>query len=201
MSKSSIMDSSASAVVRDLIELGTAIPIIKTFAEALKKVFEVIEQASRNEDAIVRLRDHAVDISERLLPRLSDLSRITGFDDALNKLMDLLKKISSYINNHNQNSLVTKAMSATDTNLVTKVDDYIQKLTAHEGRLMALINIDTNRIVTDIAEAKRNSNDDFPHSVPFKEDYSRSRVNQDEESSTDEKAVSKNAQESKFSNK
>jgi hypothetical protein len=99
-------------------------------------------------------------------------------------------------------------MSATDTNLVTKVDDYIQKLTAHEGRLMALIAIntylitkDTNRKVTDIAEAKRNSNDDFSHNVPFKEDNSRTLVNQDEESLTDEKAVSKNAQESKYSNK
>ena len=188
-------------MVRKLIELGTAIPIIDKFAEALKKVFEVIEQASRNEDAIVRLHDHALDISEGLLPHLSGISSTSpGFDNALNKLIDLLKDISTYISN--QNSLVTKVISAADTNLVTKVDIYIKDLTDRKDRLMDLIAIDTNRKVTCIAEAKRNSKDDSFHSASFKEDNSRSLVNQDvEESLTDEKAISKNAQESKYSNK
>ena len=187
-------------MVQGLIELGTAIPIIGPFAEALKKVFEVIKQASLNNDAIARLHDHAVDISEGLLPHLSGLSSTPGFDYALNKLMDLLMKISRYISN--QNPLLTKVMSATDTNLVTQVDDYIKNLTDSKDRLMDLIDIDTNRKLTYISEAKRNSTDDFPHSGPCKEGYSRSPVNQDvEESLTDEKAISKNAQESKYPNK
>jgi hypothetical protein len=147
-------------VVQSLLALGSAIPIIGQFAVVLQKALEVIKQASRNEDAIVRLHDHALDISERLLPYLRGLSRIAGFDDALYKLMDLLTKISNYINNHNQNSLVTKAMSATDTNLVTQVDIYIKNLTDHKDLLIDLIAIDTNRIVTDISEAKTNSNVD-----------------------------------------
>ena len=160
------MDSSASAVIRELIELGTAIPIINTFAEALKKVFEVIEQASRNEDAIVRLHDHALDISEGLLPHLSSISSTSpGFDNALNKLIDLLKEISTYIDS--QKPVVTKAISATVTNLVTHVDIYIKNLTDRKDRLLDLIAIDTNRKVTDIAEAKRNSKDDFFHSASF----------------------------------
>ena len=184
-------------MVQGLLALGTDIPIIGKFAVVLQKVFEVIKQASRNEDAIVRLHDHALDISEGLLPHLLDLSRIAGFDYALNKLIDLLKDISTYINNQN-----SKEISATDTNLVTEVDVYIKKLTEREGRLMALITIDTNRKVTDNAEAKRNSKDVSFHSASFKEDNSRSLVNQDvEESLTDEKAISKNAQESKYSNK
>jgi len=133
-------------VVQGLIELGTAIPIIGQFAVVLQKALEVIEQAPRNEGAIVRLYDHAVDISEGLLPYLRDLSRITGFDYALNKLMDLLDEISSFISN--QNSLVTKVMSATDINLFTQVDIYIKNLTDRRDRLIDLIAIDTNRKVT-----------------------------------------------------
>ena len=114
----------------------------------------MIKQASRNVYAIVRLHDHAVDISESLLPHLRDLSRITGFDDALNKLMDLLGEISSFMSN--QNSWVTKVMSATDTNLFTQVDIYNKILTDRKDRLMDLIAIDTNRKVADNAEAKRN---------------------------------------------
>ncbi len=164
-------------MVQGLLALGTAIPIIGQFAVALQKVLEVIEQASRNKDAIVRLHNHAVDISEGLLPRLHNLSRITGFDDALNRLVDLLNNISSFISN--QNSSITQVMSATDTNLVTQVDIYIKNLTDRTYRLMDLIAIDTHRKVTYISEAKRNSKDDFPHSVPFKEGNSRSPVNQD----------------------
>ena len=146
-------------MVRKLIELGTAIPIIDKFAEALKKVFEVIEQASRNEDAIVRLHDHALDISEGLLPHLSGISSTSpGFDNALNKLIDLLTDISTYISN--QNSFVTKAISATNTNLVTEVDNYIKDLTDRKDRLMDLIAIDTNRKVTYITEANDKVSED-----------------------------------------
>jgi hypothetical protein len=83
-----------------------------------------------------------VDIIEGLLPHLRDLSRITGFDNALNTLMDLLDEISSYISN--QNSLVTKVMSAKDTNLFTKVDIYIKNLTDRKDRLMDLIATQSN---------------------------------------------------------
>ncbi len=171
------------------------------FALVLQKALEVIKQASLNEDAIVRLHNHAVDISEGLLPYLRGLSSTpAGFDYALNKLMDLLKDISSF--DSDQNSLVTKVMSATNTNLADKVDDYIKNLTDRKDRLMNLITIDIYRIVADNAEAKSYSTDDFLHSVPFKEGNSRSPVNRDvEESLTDEKAISKNAQESKYSNK
>ena len=191
----------SAVVVQGLLVLGTAIPIIGQFAVVLQNALEVIKQASRNEDAILKLHDHALNISEGLLHDLSGISSTSpGFDNALNKLIDLLTNISTYISNHK--SLVTKAISATDTNLVTEVDNYMKDLTECEGGLMALINIDTNRKVTDNAEAKRNSKDDFFHSASFKEDNSRSLVNQDvEESLTDEKAISKNAQESKYSNK
>ena len=109
----------SAAVVQGLLILGTPISIIGQFTVVLQKALEMIKQASRNEGAIVRLYDHAVDISEGLLEYLCDryLSRITGFDNALNKLMDLLGEISRYISN--QNSLVTKVMSAKDTNLFT----------------------------------------------------------------------------------
>jgi hypothetical protein len=116
-------------VVNGLLALGTAIPIIGQFAVALQKVLEVIKQASRNEDTIVRLHDHAVYNIEGLLPRLLQLSRITGFDNSFNKLMDLLEEISSYF---------TKVISATDTNLITQVDIYIKDLTDHIDRLMDL---------------------------------------------------------------
>jgi len=95
-------------VVRGLLALGTAIPIIGQFALVLQKALEVIKQACINETAIVRLHDHAVDIIEGLLPHLRDLSRITGFDYAFKKLMDLLDEISTYI--INQSSLVTKVI-------------------------------------------------------------------------------------------
>jgi hypothetical protein len=134
----------SAAVVRGLLILGTPIPIIGQFTVVLQKALEVIKQASRNEGAIVRLYDHAVDISEGLLEYLCDLylSRITGFDYALNKLMDLLGEISRYISN--QNSLVTKVMSAKDTNLFTQVDIYIKNLTDRKDRLMDLIATQSN---------------------------------------------------------
>ena len=129
-------------MVRGLLALGTAIPIIGQFAVVLQKALEVIKQACINETAIVRLHDHAVDIIEGLLPHLRDLSRITGFDYAFKKLMDLLDEISTYI--INQSSLVTKVMSATDTNLVTQVDIYIKNLTDRKDRLMDLIATQSN---------------------------------------------------------
>lgn len=132
----------SAAVVQGLLILGTAIPIIGQFAVVLQKALEVIKQACINETAIVRLHDHAVDIIEGLLPHLRDLSMITGFDYALNKLMDLLDEISTYI--INQSSLVTKVMSATDTNLVTQVDIYIKNLTGRKDRLMDLIATQSN---------------------------------------------------------
>jgi Asp-tRNA(Asn)/Glu-tRNA(Gln) amidotransferase C subunit len=129
-----------------LLALGVTIPIIGKFAMALQKALEVIKQASRKEDSVVRLHDHAVDIIEGLLDHLRDLSRITGFDDALNKLIDVLEEISSYISN--RNSLLTKVMSATDTNLVTQVDIYIKNLTDRKDCLMDLIsNIELNQAV------------------------------------------------------
>ena len=124
------------AVFQGLLALGTAIPIIGQFAVVLQKLLEVIKQASRNEDAIVRLHDHAVDIIEGLLPFFLNLSRIADFDYALYKLMDVLDEISRYISY--RNSLVTKIMSATDTNLVTRVDFYIKILTDRKDRLMDL---------------------------------------------------------------
>ena len=148
----------SAAVVQGLLVLGETIPIIGQFAVVLQKALEVIKQASRNEDAIVRLHDHAMDIIEGLLPHLRDLSRIAGFDYALNKLKDLLEEISTYISNHN--SLVTKVMSAADTNLVTQVDIYIKNLTDRKDRLMDLIAIDTNRKVTYIAEANDKISED-----------------------------------------
>ena len=80
----------------------------------LQKALEVIKQASRNEDAIVRLHDHAVDIIEGLLDHLRDLSRIAGFDKALNKLMYLLDEISSYIDSQ-------KSIFTLRTLLITKI--------------------------------------------------------------------------------
>ena len=207
MSESSYVDSPASkdsaqiilkgsaAVVSGLLVLGQAIPIIGKFAKVLQKALEVIKQASRNEDAIVRLHDHMVDISVGLLPHLEAIkdhwqSRITGFDNALNELMDLLEKISSYIIG-NQKSLFTKVMSATDTNLVTQVNNYIQKLTDRKDNLMDLIAIDTNRKITDIAVVSKDHDysNDSSHRVPsIQEHNSRAPVNRDEEeSSTDEK--------------
>ena len=133
-------------MVDGLLALRTAVPIIDQFAVALQKVLEVSKQASRNEDAIVRLHDHAVDIIEILLPHLLQLSWITGFDYAFKKLMDLLDEISTYISN--QNSWITKVMSATDTNLFSQVDIYIKNLTDHKDRLMELIsNIEVNQAV------------------------------------------------------
>ena len=168
----------SAAVVQGLLALGTAIPIIGQFAVVLQKALEVIKQASRNEDAIVRLYDHAVDIIEGLLPHLRDLSRITGFDYAFKKLMDLLDEISTYISN--QSSLVTKVMSATDTNLVTQVDIYIKNLTDRKDRLMELIAIDTNRKVTYITEANDKVSEDHR-----KDQSSNIEVNQAVDSSTD----------------
>jgi len=124
------------------------------------------------------LHDHAVDIIEGLLPHLRDLSRITGFDYALNKLMDLLGEISRYISN--QNSLVTKVMSSTDVNLFTQVDVYIKNLTDRKDRLMDLIAIDTNRKVTCISEANDKVSED--HS---KDQSTNIEVNQAVDSSTD----------------
>jgi hypothetical protein len=72
--------------------------------------------------------------------------------------MDLLEEISSYISN--QNSLVTKVMSATDTNLVTQVDIYIKNLTDRKDRLMDLIAIDTNRKITYISGANDKVSED-----------------------------------------
>jgi hypothetical protein len=162
-------------VVQSLLVLGETIPVIGKFAEVLQKLLEVIKQASRNEDAIVRLHDHAVDISEGLLPYLRGLSSTpAGFDDAFNKLMYLLKEISRYISN--QNPLVTKAMSATDTNLVTQVNNYIKNLTDRKDLLMDLIVIDTNRKVTYIAEANDKISEDHSTNI---------EVNQAVDSSTD----------------
>jgi len=168
----------SAAVVQSLLALGTAIPIIGKFAGVLQKLLEVIKQASRNEDAIVRLHDHAVDIIEGLLPHLRDLSRITGFDYALNKLMDLLGEISRYISN--QNSLVTKVMSSTDVNLFTQVDVYIKNLTDRKDRLMDLIAIDTNRKVTCISEANDKVSEDHSN-----DQSTNIEVNQAVDSSTD----------------
>lgn len=211
------MDSSASrfstqlilsaVVVRGLLTLGKTIPIIGKFAEVLQKTLKVIQQASCNEKAVVRLHNHAVTISGTLLSRLRlpQLSRITGFDDALNRLMELLEDISSYINKH-QTSLSTKVSSAIDTNLVTQVNNYIQNLTDHKNILMDLIAIDTNIKLTYIAEAKKNSEDhdnsnDFPEKELYVKDNSRAPVHQDvEDSFIDEEAISKNTQVSKASN-
>ena len=120
-------------------------------------------------------------------------------------MTNLLQEIWSYIDN--QKSLVTKVMSAIDTKLVTQVDIYINNLTNRKDRLMDLIAIDTNLQLTDIAVAKKKSEDhenfkDFLHKAPsIKEDNSRAPVNQDiEESSTDEKAIIKNTQVSRYSN-
>ena len=96
----------------------STIPIIGKFAEVLKKTLEVIKQVSHNED--VRLHDHAVDISDGLLPHVFQLSRITGFDNGLSKLMNLLQEILSNIDSQKQ--FYTKVMSATDTKLLTQVD-------------------------------------------------------------------------------
>ena len=190
-------------VVTGLLALGSTIPLIGEFAKILQKALEVIKQASHNEDAIVRLHDHMVDISDGLLPHLLPLSRITGFDNGLNQLMNLLQEISSYI--ENQKSLVAKVMSATDTKLVTQVDIYMKKLTDRKDRLMNLIAVDTNLQLTAVGKKKSEDHEnfkDFLHKAPsIKEDNSRAPVNQDiEESSTDEKAIIKNTQVSRYSN-
>ena len=131
----------SAAVVQGLLVLGTAIPIIGQFAVALQKAVEVINQASRNEDARVRLHDHAVDISDGLLPH------ITVFDNGLNKL----------INIDSQKQFYTKVMSATDTKLVTQVDIYINTLLSdRKDRLIDLVTINTNHKVTIIAEVRKN---------------------------------------------
>jgi thiamine monophosphate kinase len=95
------------------------ISIIGKFAEILKKTLEVIKQLSHNAVVIVKLHDHAVDISDGLLPHVLQLSRITVFDNGLNNL----------INTDSQKQFYTKVMSATDTKLVTQVDIYIKNLT------------------------------------------------------------------------
>lgn len=78
-SLSSYQDSSASTnysqfvlkaseiVVDTLLEIGSKIPIIKEFAEILKKVLAVMKQASVNHEAIVTLHNRTVDIIEDLL--------------------------------------------------------------------------------------------------------------------------------------
>ena len=46
--------------------------IIGKFAKILKMTLEVIKQVSHNEDdVIVKLHDHAVDISDGLLPHIT----------------------------------------------------------------------------------------------------------------------------------
>lgn len=197
------MDSSASrdstqiilkgsaVVVGGLIALGTVIPIIGNFAKVLQKALEVIKQASSNEDAIARLHNHALDISDGLLLHLFQLSKITGFDNALKKIMDLLEDISNYINKH-QTSLLTKVSSAADTKFVTQVDNYIQNLTDRKDILMDLIAIDTNVKLTYLTEAKMSSEDHNNSTVPVHQVLG--------DSSIDEETISKNKQESKKSN-
>lgn len=140
-------------MVKGLLLLGKTIPIIREFAEVLQSALEVIEQASLNEKAIVRLHNHAVGISDELFTNLSGLSEIRGLDNALKRLMKLLNDISSYIVNHER--MFTKVMSATDTNLVEQVNIYIENLSDHKEHLIFLIGIDTNRKVNDIAEANK----------------------------------------------
>lgn len=135
--------------MQGLLALGTAIPIVGKFAEVLQKALEVIKQASRNEDALVRLHNHALDISEGLLDHLrgnSSLSSTPGFDDALNKLIKLFEEIEGYINEHKK-SLLSKLISATDSTLVQTVITYIHRLTNCKVLVMDLLLIQVHHKV------------------------------------------------------
>ena len=134
----------SAAVVQGLLVLGETIPIIGQFAVVLQKALEVIKQASQNEDAIVRLHDHAVDISEGLLPHLSGLSSNPGFNDAFNKLITLMKEIEGSIKDHKK-SLLSKVISATDSALVETVISYIRRLTHCKVLVMDLLIIEMHQ--------------------------------------------------------
>ena len=131
----------SATVVQGLLALAHAIPIIGKFAEVLKKALAVIKQASRNEAAIVRLHNHAVDISDGLLCHLKDRSSTPGLDDALNKLINLLEEIERYINKH-EKSLLSKVISATDSTLAQTVITYIHRLTECKVHVMDLLLIE-----------------------------------------------------------
>ena len=128
-------------MVQGLLALANAIPIIGKFAEVLKKALAVIKQASRNEAAIVRLHNHAVDISDGLLCHLKDRSSTPGLDDALDKLIKLLEEIERYINKH-EKSLLSKVISATDSTLAQTVITYIHRLTECKVHVMDLLLIE-----------------------------------------------------------
>jgi len=135
----------SAVVVSGLLVLGETIPIIGKFAKVLQKSLEVIKQASRNEDAIVRLHDHAVDISEGLLPYLRGLSSTpAGFDDAFNKLITLMEEIEGSIKDHKK-SLLSKLISATDSALVETVISYIRRLTNCKVLVMDLLLIEVHQ--------------------------------------------------------
>jgi len=132
------------SVVKGLLALANAIPIIGKFAEVLKKALAVIKQASRNEAAIVRLHNHAVDISDGLLCHLKDRSSTPGLDDAINKLIKLLEEIEGYINKH-EKSLLSKVISATDSTLAQTVITYIYRLTECKVHVTDLLIIEMHQ--------------------------------------------------------
>ena len=131
----------SATVVQGLLALAHAIPIIGKFAKVLQKALEVIKQASRNEAAIARLHNHAVDISDGLLRHLEGRSSTPGFDDALYKLIELLEEIEGYINKH-EKSLLSKIISATDSTLAQTVITYIHRLTECKVHVMDLLLIE-----------------------------------------------------------
>jgi len=127
-----------------LLALANAIPIIGKFAEVLKKALAVIKQASHNEAAIVRLHNHAVDISDGLLCHLKDRSSTPGLNDALNKLIKLLQEIEGYINKH-EKSLLSKVISAIDSTLAQTVITYIYRLTECKVHVTDLLVIEMHQ--------------------------------------------------------
>lgn len=115
-------------VVDTLLEIGCTIPIIKDFAEVLKKVFAVIKQASKNSEAIVSLHNHTVDIFKDLYD--ADIWRLSTnsqkFKEALDNLQKLLEDIQIYIEK-NKKSIVPKVKNAISGKLIEKVDEYIEE--------------------------------------------------------------------------
>jgi len=175
--ESSFIDSSASAdhtqsllilkvsaiVVNGLIALGSTIPIFGKFAEVLQKLSKVIKQAYINEEAMIRLHNYAVDISELLLPHFKALSSSSAllnvqdsFDIALNNLMELFEEILSYVENYKP--WITKAISAVDNKLNEQVDRYIYDLMYHQNQLINLITIaNTVTKINDNKEINKNA--------------------------------------------
>lgn len=134
----------SAVVVQGLLVLGETIPVIGKFAVVLQKALEVIKQACINETAVIRLHDHAVDISEGLLPHLEGLSSTPGFNDAFNKLITLMEEIEGYIKDHKK-SLLSKFISATDSALVERVISYIRRLTNCKVFVMDLLLIEVHQ--------------------------------------------------------